>query len=157
MKSKSRRLNREERKRLIHEYEASGMSLKDYAQANGVARSTLYYWFSQLGMPHLRRSKKASAVETNKSTLASDPLFKDKRSGYKKDEVILPPPVSDFSFIDISAQLGKLSLSIPQEATQSLDPCDLEIQLPNGIKLKLEKIPFHHIWDQVIELVRAQG
>jgi hypothetical protein len=142
---------------VLQKYESSGMNMKDYAQAHGIARSTFYSWSSRLGIPCSKGSKKASVVETNKSTLDSDPLFKDNRSGYNKDEVILSPLVSDFSFIDISAQIGKLPLSVPQEATQSLESCGLEIQLPNGVRFKLEKIPFHHVWGQVIELVRAQG
>ena len=53
--------------------------------------------------------------------------------------------------------MDKLPFSVPQEATQSLESCGLEIQLPNGIRLKLEKVPFRHVWDQVMELVRARG
>ena len=155
MKSKSRRFSLEERKSLLRKHEASGMTVKDYAQAHGIARSTLYCWSSRLGIPYSRRIKRSHLVETDKSTLASDALFKDKQSGYKKDDVILSPPVSDFSFIDITAQISKGPLSVSQEATQSLKSCGLEIQLPNGVRFKLEKVPFHHVWDQVIELVRG--
>ena len=157
MKSKAQRFSREEWIKLLEDYTASGMSPKEYAQVKGTALSTLYKWSLQLKIPLLRGDKKDSNVESRTINLSSATCPKSKRSGYKKHDVFLPPPASDVSFIDITSQIRPESASFPQQVRQSLEDCGLEIQLPNGVKLKLEKVSFNHVWTQVIELVGARG
>lgn len=156
MKLKSKRFSREEQKKLLQEYEASGMNAKDYAQAHGIARSTLYSWSLRLGIPHFRGNKKTSPV-SNETPPISGPFSKGKQKKYKKHDLLLTSPASDFSFVDITSQMSKGTRSFSQQAGGSLEPCGLEIQLPNGIRLKLGKVPFQHVWDQVIELVGARA
>ena len=52
--------------------------------------------------------------------------------------------------------MSKDSISCSQQAARSLEPCGLEIQLPNGIRLKLEKVTFNQVWIQVVEWMRVK-
>jgi hypothetical protein len=128
------------RKSLLQEYESSGMNMKDYARAHGIARSTLYSWSAGLGIPYSRGNKKALLVKKSRVIPStSDPFSKGKHKGYKKDDVIHPPPTSDFSFIDITAQIAKDPVSFSQQDAQSLEPCGLEVQSPMGSGLNLRR------------------
>lgn len=156
MKLKPRRFSREERETLLQKYEVSGMNIKDYAQANGIARSTLYSWFLQLGPSHFRGNRKTPSVNNGTTVPISDIIFKGKQREYKKHDIFLTPVSSDISFVDITSQMSKDSISCSQQAARSLEPCGLEIQLPNGIRLKLEKVTFNQVWIQVVEWMRVK-
>ncbi len=41
------RYTQEQRTALVQGYHDSGLSLREYAEANGIAKSTLYTWCSQ--------------------------------------------------------------------------------------------------------------
>lgn len=159
MGTKGRSFTREERIKLLKEYGVSGISPKEYAQVKGIGVSTLYKWSSQLRIPLLGvgGSKKNSSVESRTIKPESEPVPEGKRRRYKKHDIFLHPPASSLSFIDITSRIDKDSVSFSQQATQNLDSCSLEIRLPSGVMLKLEKVPFNHAWAQVVELVRALG
>lgn len=150
MSSRNRR-TREEKIKLLEDYEISRMSPKDYAQLKGIGLSTFHKWSLQLRGPLRERDEKASAVESNTLNSNSSAFSEEKgRKEINKQDALLPSFTSSLSFIDITSQLRKE----PHQASQSLESCGLEIRLPNGVMLKLEKVPFHHAWDQVIEWVR---
>ena len=79
-----------------------------------------------------------------------------KQREYKKHDIFLTPVASDISFVDITSQISKDSTSCSQQAARRLEPCGLEIQLPNGIRLKLEKVTFNQVWIQVVEWMRVK-
>ncbi|MBA3814461.1 MAG: hypothetical protein H0X26_08275 [Alphaproteobacteria bacterium] len=152
MKSKNRRFTREEKIRLLEDYEISKMSPKECAELKGIGLSTFHRWSLQLRGPLRERGKKASAVMKNRPSLNSETFSEDKRREDNKQDTLLASlaSTSGVSFIDITSQVGKSA----QQTAQNLEPCQLEIRLPNGVTLKLEKVPFHHAWSQVVEWVR---
>jgi transposase-like protein len=152
MKPKNKRFTREEKIRLLEDYEASGMSPKDYAQLKGLGLSTLNRWSLKLRGPLRERGKAASSVTNTMPSSNSETFSEDKRREDNKQDALLASlaSTSSISFIDITSQVRKVS---PQ-VIQNLEPCEIEILLPSGIILKLEKVPFHHIWPQVVEWVR---
>lgn len=156
MGTRSRSFTREERIKLLEGYEVSGMNIKDYAQGKGIGVSTLYKWSSQLRMP-LRGSEKAFSVVNEMIKPDSESFLKEKQKRYKETDVFLQPPLSGLSFIDITSQMGKNPVSSSQQSAQSINSRGLEIRLPSGVTLKIEKAPFNHVWIRVVEWVRALG
>lgn len=152
MISKNKRFSREEKIKLLEDYEISRMPPKEYAHLKGIGLSTLHKWSLQLRGPLRERGKKPSAVTNNMPTSNSETFSEDKRREDNKQGTLLPSfeSASSLSFIDITSQVGKDS----RQVTQRLEPCELEIRLPNGVTLKLEKVPFLHAWSQVNEWVR---
>lgn len=158
MKPRRQSLTREQRIALLEDCAASSLTVRRYAALKDVGYSTLTGWASREGISLLKKKKLFSGHQEKISLAgeAATPSHPD-----SNDKVS-----QGLSFIDITsytkdAAPPTLLSATPHQAQEPICPkdlppsCGLEIRMPNGVMLKVDQVPFHDLWPQVVEFVRA--
>jgi len=139
---KHQRFSKEQQIALLQECMASGLSGREYAALKQVGYSTLTRWASQLGVPLTQTSLPRTGSISSKAAPQNNHQER-------------------FSFIDLTGQGNEAppnfeaSLLPGPSVQESPSPCGLEIQMPNGVMLKFDRVPFGALWPRVVEFVRA--
>ena len=141
MQAKRQRFRKEQQIALLQEFVVSGLSGREYAALKKVGYSTLTKW---AGQNNISLTKPAFPCEMpNPQTISKN----DHREGFSF--VNLTDPVKEASpGFDASLLFG-------QAVQENTTPCGLEIQMPNGVMLKVGQVPFGALWPQIVEFVRA--
>jgi len=141
MEAKRQRFSKEQQIALLQEFVASGLSGREYAALKKVGYSTLTKWASQHGI---------SMTKSSFPYEMPDP------------QTVSPNNHQEgFSFVNLTDQVKGTSpsfgasLFFGQAVQENTPPCGLEIQMPNGVMLKVGQAPFGALWPKVVELVRA--
>ena len=141
MAVKNQRYSQEQRIALLQECISSGLKARDYAALKNIGYSTLTRWASQLG---ISLAKIPSSHSNETPSVKTSPKHNQGEG---------------FSFINLTDQLKEANptfnpSSFPNQPPQG-DSCGLEIQMPNGVVLKVKQVPFHALWPQVVDFVRT--
>lgn len=153
MKSRSR-FTREQRTTLLEGYAASNLGARQYASLNCVGFSTLAKWAREEGVS-LRRKKKEPLADCQKG---ADGLKGAQQNSHGTTKEV-------FSFIDMTGYARGVpfeSRVVPPPPydsscgrSSSLPSGGMEIHLPNGVTIKVDKVSPHEFWPQVIGFVKA--
>ena len=147
-----RQLTREQKVALLNGYADSPLRVRDYAALNHVGYSTLVGWASQEGVSLRKKKILGDFKGVVDGTVAASERPEKEKGG--------------FSFIDVTGYTkgSAAPLSSPTAFHQTPEssacpgpslPFGLEIRIPSGITVKVDQVPAHEFWPQVIGFVRA--
>jgi hypothetical protein len=115
--------------------------------------STLNKWAAEIGISLAKKQSISGPVE--KILLPCPEETLGARADFQNNNT------EGFSFINLTDQIKEASpnfgASLPsgQVAWEDASPCGLEIQMPNGVILKIGQVPLDALWPQVVEFVRT--
>ncbi len=150
---KQQRFSKEQQIELLQECMTSGLKVRDYAALKNIGYSTINKWAAENG---ISLAKKQNISDSLEKILLPCP---DKTLGASAD--FQNNNKQGFSFINLTHQIKEASpdfgASLPsgQVAREDASPCGLEIQMPNGVMVKVDQLTFGALWPKVVELIRA--
>jgi hypothetical protein len=152
--------SKEDRLRLLKDYPSSSLTVKAYALKNGVGYSTFQKWISRYGIS-LKKKEKTVGLDLleikghQKASQRKPVRLVDQVSqapGSRIEfmditETIFSPAKEERASVRISPDTKSLSASLSPPLS-SEDPlalsCQLDVFLPNGIRMTLHQASFSH-------------
>jgi hypothetical protein len=140
---------------------ASQLTTREYAALKKIGYSTLTKWATQ------QRVSLAKDKEKISPSFQAKVNFLNKAS--ELDSSLKPDNNGNFSFISLTASQNKTAdpvfspFLLGQASQETSCPkdlpvsCDMEIRMPNGVTLKIGRIPFQALWPQVVEFIQTLG
>ncbi len=102
------RYTQEQRTVLVQGYHDSGLSLREYAEANGIAKSTLYTWCSQTAdRPNTMKTSTLSAEQRFHIVLETAKLNEVELSEFCRKQGVFPADVQEWRQASIAATKPK--------------------------------------------------
>jgi hypothetical protein len=153
MQVKRQKFSKEQQRELLQECMASGLKVREYAALKNIGYSTLNKWAAEIGISLAKKQNISDALEKillpcPDETLGANADFQNNST-------------EGFSFINLTEQIKETlpnfgaSLLFGQAVQENASPCGLEIQMPNGVMLKVGQVPFGALWPRIVEFVRV--